>query len=217
MRLANGDPFLMEKDFGRGRVMVSACSLDASWSNLPLGSSYVVLVHELIYYLSSPLLPARNLPAGEPLVVQLDEKAPAEEVELLLPLGGVRKLPVERRQGRRTATSLETTEAGLYEASYKGSRGAVREYYVVNFEPAESNLAPLGRTLREEVSGRTGTKFFGDWATLEGALRVGENVREIWRWLAALTVLLLVAEVALTRRFSRRKAPGLDGVPFGTG
>jgi len=217
LRLANGDPLLVEKDFGRGRVMVTACSLDTSWSNLPVCTSYVVLVHELIYYLSSPLLPARNIPAGEPLVVKLDEQTPADEVELLLPMGGLKKLPIERRQGRRTATYLDTTEAGLYEASYRARRGLVKEYYVVNFEPAESDLTLLGSSSREIVSSQTGAKFFADWASLEGALRVGYSIREIWRWLAVLTVVLLVVEVVLTQRFSRRKAAGVEGVQFGTG
>lgn len=217
LRLSTGDPLLVEKDFGRGRVMLSAIPLDASWSNLPMRNSYVVLVHEFIYYLASPLLPARNLPAGDPLVVTLDERAPADEVELLLPMGAVKKLPVERRRGRRTASYPDTAEAGLYQVSYRGNRGAVREYYVVNFEPAESDLTLLGSSSREIVSSQTGTKFFSDWNTLEGALRVGHSIREFWRWLAVLTVIVLTVEVWLTRRFSRRRAAGVEGVQFGTG
>ena len=217
LRLANGDPLLVEKDFGRGRVMLCACPLDASWSNLTMRNAYVVLVHELIYYLSSPLLPVRNIPAGEPLVVKLPEKAPADVVELLLPMGGLRRLPVERRGGTRTATYADTTEAGLYEVTYRGSRGLVREYYVVNFEPAESDLTLLGPSSREILTDQTTMRFYDDWRTLEGALRVGHGIREFWLWLAVLTVMLLVSEVALTRKFSSRRAAEVEGVSFGTG
>ena len=217
LRLANGDPMLVEKDFGRGRIVLSACPLDASWSNLAVRNAYVVLVHELIYYLASPLLPVRNIPAGEPLVVTLDESDPAEQVELLLPMGGLRKLPIERRGGVRSATHADTTEAGLYEATYRGSRGLVREYYVVNFEPAESDLTLLTTSSRDILTSQTAMRFYDDWNTLEGALRVGHSTREFWHWLAVLTVLLLVTEVALTRKFSSRKASEVEGVTFGTG
>jgi hypothetical protein len=211
LRLANGDPLVVEKDFGRGRVMMCACPLDASWSNLPLRSSFVVLAHEFIYYLSSPLVGVRNLSAGEPLVVTLDEKSSADEVQVVLPMGGVCKLPVERRRGRLSATCPNTAEAGLYEASYGVGGRTVREYYVVNCEPAESSLTPLSASSRETLAGLADIRFFPDWNALEGALLAGHGTREFWEWLAALTVSLLVAEVVLTRGFTKRRtAP--DGI-----
>jgi hypothetical protein len=217
LRLANGDPFLVEKDIGRGRVMMTACPLGGSWSNLFMRSSYVVLAHELVYYLSSPLIPARNVPAGDPLIVHIDESVPAGEVELVLPMAGKKTLPVERRDGRRVAIYPDTTEAGLYEASYRTRTAPAREYYVVNFEPEESDLALLPPASREILSGQTGMQFFTDRARLEASLRAGHSTREFWRWLAVLTCIMLISEVALTRVFSRRKAADVDGVRFGAG
>jgi hypothetical protein len=216
-RLNNGDPLLVEKSYGRGRVVAAACPLDGDWSNLPLRASYVVLAHELIYYLSSPLLPARNIPAGEPLVVKLDEKSPADEVEVALPMGRREKVAVERREGSRVAIFAGTAEAGLYEVAYRGNRGPVHEYYVVNFDPAESDLTPLGTSSREIVTNQTGAKFYSDWSSIEGALKAGEGKREIWRWLAVFTVVLLLVEIVLTRLFSGRRAAADKGVTFGTG
>ena len=215
LRLEGGDPFLVEKDFGRGRVLMTSAPLDASWSNLFMRTSFVVLTHEMVYYLSSPLIPARNVPAGEPLVVSLDEATLATAVDVNLPMGGQRTLPVERREGRRVAVLADTNEGGLYEVAYTGRRGEVKEYYVVNVEPEESDLTPLSNSARETLQGRPGMTFYTDWARVEASLKAGQGTREFWRWLAILTVLMLIVEIALTRWFSRRRASEVEGVQFG--
>ena len=217
LRLANADPLLVERQIEKGRVMVVACPLDATWSDLAMRNAFVVLVHEVIYYLASPLLPAHNIPAGKDLVVVLDETDPAQKVELDLPLGGHEELTVRRHEGRREAVYENTREAGLYKATWRGRNGLVRRYYVVNFEPAESDLALLGKSSRELITNQTGMRFYENWSALEGALKVGQDTREFWWWLAVVTVLLLLTEVVLTRMFSRRRATETDGVAFGTG
>ncbi len=219
LRLTGGDPFLVEKDLGRGRVLMTAAPLDASWSNLFMRTSFVVLSHEMIYYLASPLIPARNIPAGEPLVVSLDESATATAVDVMLPMAGVRTLPIERRDGKRVAVLADTNEGGLYEVTYKGRssdpRDLVKEYYVVNVEPEESDTSLLTDSARDALRGRPGMAFYTDWARVEAMLTAGQGTREFWRWLAVLTVILLIVEVALTRMFSRRRASEVQGVQFG--
>ncbi|HUV38343.1 MAG TPA: BatA domain-containing protein, partial [Planctomycetota bacterium] len=215
LRLTNADPLLVERRLDKGHVMVVACSLDAQWSDLAMRNAFVVLVHEMIYYLASPLLPAHNIPAGKDLVVVLDEADPAQKVELDLPLGAHEELTVRRNEGRREAVFENTREAGLYKATWRGRNGLVRRYYVVNFDPAESDLTALSAASRELLETQTGMRFYENWSELEGALKVGQDTREFWRWLAVFTVLLLLTEVFLTRFFSRRRAMETEGVSFG--
>ena len=217
VRVNDGDPLIVEKDFGRGRVMLIGCPLDMSWSNLPRRSSFVVLVHELIYYLSSPLLPARNVRAGDALIVELAEGSPANEVEFTTPLMRERKIPVERREGRRVAIFTDTREGGLYQITYAGRRGPVNEYYVVNFDPDESDLSFLKKSSQEVLSAKSGITFFSNWHSLEVAMRAGKGKTELWRWVALLVLALLLLEVFLTRLFSKRRAADVQGAQFGTG
>ena len=64
--LANGDPLLILRRLGDGRVVQTALPLDNSWSDLPIHPVFVPLVHELIYELASPTQASRNLAVGEP-------------------------------------------------------------------------------------------------------------------------------------------------------
>jgi Aerotolerance regulator N-terminal/von Willebrand factor type A domain len=64
--LANGDPLLILRRLGDGRVVQTALPLDTSWSDLPIHPVFVPLVHELIYELAIPTQASRNLSVGDP-------------------------------------------------------------------------------------------------------------------------------------------------------
>ena len=49
--LSSGDPWIMERRVGRGRVMVSSVALDRSSSDLPALQSFLPLVHEVVGHL----------------------------------------------------------------------------------------------------------------------------------------------------------------------
>src|ERR1019366_7194032 len=52
-RLSNGDPFLIEKAYKQGRVILCTVPLDRRWSStLPNTWEYPILVHELVSYLA---------------------------------------------------------------------------------------------------------------------------------------------------------------------
>ena len=48
----DGEPFLVGRSYGRGRVLISAAGLDARMGNLPARPSFVPLVHELTTWLA---------------------------------------------------------------------------------------------------------------------------------------------------------------------
>ena len=48
----NGEPFLVSRDYGRGRVMLSTCGFDGRMGSLPVRPSFVPLVHEITTWLA---------------------------------------------------------------------------------------------------------------------------------------------------------------------
>jgi hypothetical protein len=100
---------------------------------------------------------------------------------------------------------------------YRGRRDTVTEYYVVNYDPAESVLALLDGPAKSILADQTKMMFFDNWNELEGLLKTGSRKWEFWHWLAALVVALLLLEVYLTRLFSRRRAAEVSRVSFGAG
>lgn len=69
LRAEGGAPVVVEKTFGRGRVLVQAVPLNVSWSNLPLCQSFVVMVHEWLWHLTESGMVRRNLQPGGPLQI----------------------------------------------------------------------------------------------------------------------------------------------------
>jgi hypothetical protein len=64
--LTTGDPFLVERRLGKGRILMTAVALHTDGTNLPTLQSFVPLVHEMIYYLVRPPQTRWNFaPAGE--------------------------------------------------------------------------------------------------------------------------------------------------------
>ena len=68
---ADGTPALAIRSFGRGSVVLSAFPFEAIASDLPSRQSFVPFVHELAYFLASPLQPELNV-------------APSDGAQLLL-------------------------------------------------------------------------------------------------------------------------------------
>jgi uncharacterized membrane protein len=50
-RLTSGDPAVIERSVGAGKVLLFASSLDTSWNDLPLSPMYVPLIHQMLHYL----------------------------------------------------------------------------------------------------------------------------------------------------------------------
>jgi hypothetical protein len=69
-RLTNGASWLLEKSFGRGKVLLAATALDVRDSNLPTRQSFVPLVHALIYHLAGDAEWELNQHAAKHLVLR---------------------------------------------------------------------------------------------------------------------------------------------------
>jgi hypothetical protein len=48
LMLENGDPLLLEGEWGKGRVLLFASSADLDWNDLPLNAAFLPLIHGLL-------------------------------------------------------------------------------------------------------------------------------------------------------------------------
>jgi hypothetical protein len=95
---ASGDPLLVARRLGDGRVLQTALPLDNSWSDLPIHPVFVPLVHEMIYELALSTQASRNLAVGDP--------SPARDVKTDEP-------GVFTTAGRALAVNLDAAESDL--------------------------------------------------------------------------------------------------------
>jgi hypothetical protein len=205
-----GEPVVVERKQGQGRVLVQAVPLGVSWSTLPLCQAYVAMLHEWLWYLSEPDLPRRNLALGEPFRHPAPRGSGA--AEWVLPDDRpVEVIPSETRAGsvyRYTATRWP----GPYELRLRPpGQAAERVPFQVRRDPRESDLAGLTEA---DQAAWAGVKALAWGAGLNDAIGTGEAPpprHPLEGWLLGALPFLLLGELILAgwtnHRRNRRLAP----------
>ena len=199
-RLDGGDPFLVEKTFGEGRVIACSTTLDSDWNNLPARPSYLPLVQRLCVYLASNVYPPRNLQVGEQLVSFLPAAAAGKKAALTLPDASTVEVPVIKKGERGVVEYPKTQRPGLYTLQ---PAGGLPVHYVVNADRAESDLTRLTDVEIKTLARTHGLQVVhsaAEFKALDKAQRYG---KEIWKWALLILLGLLFAELILQQKFAR--------------
>ena len=143
-RLDTGDPWIVERPFGRGRVAIVASPLDAEGGTLPVNPDFVPWAHELVDHLASASTGNGNTRPGEPIVIDLDP-VPAAGIDSLpvtSPGGISTRATVVRSEGKAQARIDDTAEPGIYQIHGPDpANGSL--FATVAADPRESDLRPL--------------------------------------------------------------------------
>ncbi|MDJ0906556.1 MAG: BatA domain-containing protein [Woeseiaceae bacterium] len=183
IRLDNGEPFLIERRIGLGRVLLVAGGLENSSNDLPIRPVFVSFIIEAAQYLSGIEKQERSFAAGE---------------SLPLSQAGTTSGQVIDPDGRSILALADTTRAqriplrktGFYEVYTRDG-----EYLVaVNTDPRESQLAPIAAETRQ----RWVAAMSGPGAT-EGTVipDIEAQPYELWHVLLLLLAVVLIVESIL--------------------
>jgi hypothetical protein len=211
-RLDSGDPFLVEKPVGEGRVIACATACDADWSNLPARPAYLPLVQRLCVYLASNVYPPRNLETGQKLLCFLPAEAAGKKALVTGPDGIPVEVPVIKKGERGIVEYGPAQAPGLYTVA---PAGGAPLHYVFNTDRKESDPARLSDTEIDELAKTHGVSIVhsgGEYRALEHRQRYGT---ELWKWILWALLGFLFLELILQRRFARPrgKIPGVGGIP----
>jgi len=217
--LRNGAPLVIERDFGKGRVMAFLTTAAPTWNNWAGNPGFVVVMQDLEAYLTQRPADESGL-VGSPLALSLDPKVYRPEMQFTFtspeqPASGAAPVNATRgTDGTLTASFFDADRSGFYEAQLVRTDNSVEtRRYAMNVNPAEGDLAALdGQHL---ASGLQGVKYQFEQAAVfqstTGEL-AGYNLGEAV--LYAL-VLLLIGEQVLAWSASyhlhRRDVPRAQG------
>lgn len=224
--LRNGDPFMLEHEYGAGRVLTCMTTAGPligpnqlnwnNWANGPGKISYVVMQLELAKAIARR---DRSLPpatVGEPIARQLNRAEYRDEVEVITPddqATRVRALPPEQAgvDGEEAAaddvsrlelTFRETDEPGFYRLTLlPHDREPEVQLYAYNVPISESELPlvkeeQLRRELGEDVA--FSLQPFGEFEWIRS-----ESPGYEMRWALLMALLLIgMAEQWMASRFS---------------
>lgn len=197
--LSSRDPLLIERPFGKGRVILATHALDNSWrTNLHRLPDFVRLAHELTYYLAGTRSAERNLVPGQPIVFTPRPEEPPGNITVQSPDGNTRTLPA--------VTWPVVVDGTMDPGAYKLTTPAGRQvYFAVRTDPREAVLTPCSEDDRKKVAdivpGLSHVEAEDDPKKAASSVPVS---KELW-WLLLLIVLgLLVFELWYTRKLTDR-------------
>ena len=214
-RFDTGEPALVERAAGRGRVIVFGSTLDLNWNDLALKPMFLPFVHQIGRHLSGFKEQPAWLTIGQVLDVDAAEIAAgatsgsaaraAAGRTILAPSGQRRDLqpPAAVTPGATPpAAALELTEQGFYEIRGSGRDAGPTIVAASNVSLAESNLDRMDA--KELVAAVTGN---GPSGSTSGQDVLPDEAQElaqrVWWYLLFAGILLLIAETALAHRYSR--------------
>ena len=205
-RFDDGNPALIERRLGAGRVLLWASTIDTFWNDFAKKPVYLPFVHRIVQHLADYAPPTPWFLAGQLLNLAEQDVSlgaggtAAAEYVVMSPSG--ERLPVA--VGDR-AGFIDLTEQGVYEVHDANAADQTPLILAVNVDLAEADLSTVDpEELASMVTGRAG----GDRTAAGGPARVIpaadlERRQSVWWYLLIAAALLFLAETLVSNRLSR--------------
>ena len=152
-RLDDGEPLLVERKVEQGRVLMLGTGAHVGWSNLPLRPIFLPLLVRLTFDLAGTDATSRELLAGAPLVLPLENQTQAAGIELRRPGGEAIRLHTEADKDKKGQVFryADTHDQGVYVLRGLDTAQPLRVAFAVNADPAEPDAARIDRAGLEEL------------------------------------------------------------------
>lgn len=149
LTLANGDPLLIEKKLGSGRVLLFTSAADRDWSDLPVKTAYLPLVQSLLSYLSGGKrgMIDVGIEVGNPKSFSFTPSHVGKSLRIIKPDGREREITLVADGEKASALFQENDVAGIYRVSlpaYAEGDGSASPVYSANSPFLESRLETIG-------------------------------------------------------------------------
>jgi len=205
---ASGEPFLLERAYGRGNVVLMTTSLhdnnsvESAWNTLHGTNFYLPMLQSLIRWLAQPETPARNLAIGQPIEATIANPVRGPTAQLTLPSGATRQVEVTSTGQSARARFNDTQQPGRYTLRVPLADGDELVRYFVVLRPVdEADPAPLSAQRWEWITQRLGARRIDESSKPAIAAAVGSRRtgRELFMPMIALVGALILLEMGLTR------------------
>ncbi len=204
-RYDTGDPFLIERPYGRGKILVMTSSFNTEWGDFPVNEIYLPFVYQLVRYAAISETSKNHFWVGEAVLFTGDA---GDQWEISAPGNQIFKVDIED-DGR--GILRETESPGNYRAML-GNREFI---FSVNIDPKESDLASRDPDEFYASVTQPASRIQNDSyrASLE-ANKDTENRQKLWRIILILIVLLLAFETFYANRKNKREAEYTEEIPI---
>ena len=192
-----GHPAVIEKRFGKGRVIFWTISANKQWSDWPIDPTYVLAVRSAAMSIARSETHQDNLSAGQPIQYVLEEGQGANEAKVSTSSRETAEAATIEKPEKSNAVirATQTPHAGSYLLNWKDTTGKpLQHLFCVNGDKSESDLTPIGDA---DLGGLLGNlrPMIVHYSSGQSAL--AQQGREIWRTFAIALLGLLSVETVL--------------------
>ena len=133
----DGNPTLLEKIYGNGRVLCFTSTIDREWNDLPIHGVYLPFLHETVKYLALKQVgKVPNYYVGDAIEYSSSQESAGKEVAVFNPDRKEERFALNEQGG----LFYENTEnPGIYSVHRSGEKPF---YFAINVDTAESDLTP---------------------------------------------------------------------------
>ncbi len=190
-------PAVIEKRFGRGRVLLFTVTADKAWSDWPVDATFVLATRSAAKSIARGSSMQENISAGQPIQLTLPQGESATEAKIRNPNGeyAAMQFVAGNDQSPPALKFDQTSRVGAYSLSWKDSSGHEQTRLIcVSPSPRESELEPIGdRDLAGLLDPLDATIVH-----YAGEASLSDKGHEIWRTLA----MMLLAMAGLETLFA---------------
>ena len=210
LRLTDGAPIMVEKDYGKGKVILFATTIDRAWSDLCLRPTFLPLFQQTVQYLAGALFsgdPGAMLAGQE---IRLPCPPGKTGAVLVNPKGQASAIPASEDKGQSAVRVADTRWPGFYYLRFvdhlpPGKPAAfvpaeADRVLVINLDLRESDLARIAEAELKSLMPAQSLEVLPAGA---GFSRVGADQvrrRELAHTLLLCLVLAAAAELVFLRR-----------------
>ncbi len=207
LKYDDGQPAVLERTWGFGRVVQFSSTADSSWNDLAARPAYVPLVHRVLGSLVAREDERLNLRVGAAFSIVAEPTLVGKDATVTTPAGN-RETPAHRRIGMvggvPTIEFDETDSAGAYEVkTSEDSASTIR--FATQPLAAESRLTELSPTELSSIEAVVEVTRWSGALSFRNTLQRERTGTEMWMLFAFLALAVAVAETLLGNRFSRSK------------
>lgn len=193
---------VIEKHYGKGRVLLTAFPAEVGWNSFPLKAAFVPFLHQCVAALCKPTWSEHvsDQAIDQALTVSLLPEQRKAELSLVAPGGQRTTLSWQSRSdGYQASTNL--TELGRYQAELKQANSKTESaWFSTHIDARESLFERAGKDLAQRNLPQVKVRLVEAGANMAQAAERLTAGRPIWRLLVWLAILVMLGEMILANR-----------------
>ena len=194
LSLSNGEPLLIEKEIGSGRILMFTALPDLKWTDLPVRGIFVPLLHRMLIYLTAEVSDDLEATVGKSLILPIPREDLSKEIIVTSPEGVESKVVPDYVREQILIEKIESV--GVYSVTLGGEPFTS---FVANLDAAEDPYRRL-------TAAQLGDLFSAETARIvsaeEDAVTAVNEARrgtELWHLFLVGAFVLLGAETWIGR------------------